>query len=455
MRKRIGWWQKASRGIALSLGLGASSLLLAQEVSPTKADLQQRIQQLQRAREEVAQSAIEAKVQVDRLREAGRWQRPEEHCLASAPFPMPNPLVGFFGAPPFYVQVLQVARIDDRIFRHYPDSWKGCPYYEITVRVLETWGTYDPEMSNGTVIRLLWSPCRSYNVSPEERALQIWHEGKKYLVLGFRGTALDMPYDEWVYKGTIPFSQYVEKGWLLVGAWPLLVQANKPVSAIERYVAGLYPIFCVTRVPHWVIEEPDPAILDLLNEERVIFQHTRFEERQAWIEQRLQDPNLPLWKKQRTMVYVWNFSDSPELYLRWLEGLEPALRAFGLQLFRYLYREGAPTPREAGEKAQRMSEALGRFLEASHPVEVRREAAWLFAEEFIGWTSSCLRSPESGLGVGWLAGWRERLAALAQAETDEITRLLLESAWKEIRVYEYGLEINALERELRALDRVR
>ncbi len=67
------------------IGLGFSPFLLAQEVSATKADLHQRIQEIQKAKQEVASSEIEAQMQVRRLRETGRWQRPEERCLADCP----------------------------------------------------------------------------------------------------------------------------------------------------------------------------------------------------------------------------------------------------------------------------------------------------------------------------------------------------------------------------------
>ncbi|MDW8051955.1 MAG: hypothetical protein RMJ83_05680 [Armatimonadota bacterium] len=140
------------------------------------------------------------------------------------------------------------------------------------------------------------------------------------------------------------------------------------------------------------------------------------EGRWAWVDQRVRDARLPLWKRQRAMVYLSNKDCLVELerYLQWLQGLEPTLRAFGLQ------RSGLSLSYQRGPKAAdsvslgvdkgerswiaRALEALRGFLEAEQPVEVRREAAWVIAAELLVPQYITEWEEAAQLGVEWWQG---------------------------------------------------
>lgn len=464
-----------------------AGLAWTQETTPTTELLRQQWEQTQREETELLSPAWGARAKASAIHKSGRWQRPSDGYLASAPFPMPPALSTNRCTSPIYVQVVQVSRADEQVLRHYPYSYTDFPYYEVKVRILNTWGGYTNEDPNqsidiplrleaGQQIRLLWVARRqiegSFRMSNREyeqaraalRATQIWEVGKQYLLFGFRGFALDMPeeerekfldqfsklayiegydrYERW-RREVAPSLPSLDKFLFLVGERGFSTYQASSVLNIEAYAQRLEPALC-SRVPYWLVPNPPNELLKLLEEERVVLRYTR-EERLQWVSQRVRDPNLPLWKRQRAFLYLRNLDclEPPERYLQWLKELEPPLRAFGLQRFEVAVEQhfssweskGAPSLKtEGGEQSwiARAFRSLHPFLAAEQPVEVRREAAWLFAEWLTIPQHITDWERKAKLGLAWWQQWRDWLKEQSQQEQDEVVRLLLDASWRQI-----------------------
>lgn len=476
-----------------NLGLIGAMVCLAwtQETAPTLEQLRQQWEQMQREETDLLSPAWRAIGHAESLHLSGQWQRPLDKYLAAAPFPMPPTLSTNRASSPLYVQVVQVSRVDAQILRNYPYSRTDFPYYEVKVRILNTWGGYTNANPNlpidieiphplkeGQEIRLIWVARRpiegSFKINEQEweqmraaqRAIQIWTVGKRYLLFGYRGVALDMPYEEreklplgfvikehygrldWKTGLSLPpldkFLFTVGEVWLGGSHW------DSSVLNIEEAAQQPEPSFC-SRVSYWVLADPPQELLQLLDEESVVLRYTNTERRQ-WVTQRLHDHNLPLWKKYRALLYV-NVEDydEPDQYLQWIMSLEPPLRAFGLQKF-IEGLSGEPTEPEARERrVVRLFEALSRFLEAGQPVEVRREAAWIFAQ----WATDHNRMMDwerAGLAWDWWQAQRDWLKRRSQEESDEITRLLLDASWRQIVGWKLRCQMDDVLMQIRALE---
>lgn len=480
-----------------SLGLIGAMICLAwaQETTPAIEQLNVRLKQLEQEKYVLLSPAWRAVGRVESLHEAGQWQRPLDDYLARAPFPMPPILSRDAFSSPIYVQALQIRRIDSHILRNYPESLDDFPYYEVRVRILNTWGGYSGSghsipfipienpyrLKSGQQIRLLWVARRRKEVPPEmdererekEKVSQIWEVGKRYLLFGFRGLALDMPpeereqlpssfrtmeaYEKWRRETGRAFPP-LEKVLVLVGdfqfgaPWFGMTGHAIPPPGIEGR-ANFVPLFS-SDVPYGVLADPPQKLLQLLDEESVLLRYTR-EERRQWISQRLRDRNLPLWKKYRTLLYVnARDYDEPDEYLQWIMSLEPPLRALGLQKFIEEW-SGEPTEPEARkQRVVRLFEMLGRFLEAGQPVEVRREAAWILAQ----WATDHNRVMDwerAGLAWEWWQAQRDWLKRRSQEESDEITRLLLDASWRQITGVEYQKQEDEVRQQISALEKAR
>lgn len=464
-----------------------------QETTPTIEQLRQQWEQMEREKTAILSPAWRAIGRAESLHQSGQWQRPLDKYLASAPFPMPPALSTNRSTSPLYVQVVQVSRADAQVLRHYPYSHTDFPYYEVKVRILETWGGYtneDPSefvnipfrLKPGQQIRLLWVARRqiegSFRMDDREyeqaraalRATQIWEVGKRYLLFGFRGFALDMPREErdrypsnlreWLQG---PLQPPLEKVFFLVMERP---PSLKYAPEIEQRAFYPEPPLC-SRVPYWVLPSPPKELLKLLEEERVVLRYTR-EERLQWVSQRVRDPNVPLWKRQRALLYLRNRDclESPERYLQWLKELEPPLRAFGLQRFAEAVVQqfsGWDCERmpslitEGGEQSwiARAFRALRPFLAAEQPVEVRREAAWLFADWLTVPQHITDWERRAKLGLDWWHQWRDWLREQSQQEEDKVVRLLLDASWRQIVGWEHHQRMNEVLQQLQALERER
>lgn len=480
-----------------SLGLIGAMLCpaWAQETAPTIEQLDVRLKQLEQEKYALLSPAWRAVGRVESLHETGQWQRPLDDYLARAPFPMPPILSIDAFSSPLYVQVLQIARVDSQILRNYPQSLGDFPYYEVRVRILNTWGGYSGpghsfpfipienpyRLQPGQEIRLLWVSRRRKEVPSEmderaherETASQIWEVGKRYLLFGFRGLALDMPpeerqrlplsfetteeYERWHRETGLAFPP-LEKVLFLVGD----IRFGTPLFAIGGHAtlppgiegrANFVPSFS-SDVPYGVLADPPEELLQLLDEESVVLRHTN-KERLQWVVQRLRDPDLPLWKKYRALLYVlaWDY-DAPDQYLQWIMSLEPPLRAFGLQRFLEGLSGEPIEPEARKERLVRLFELLGRFLEAGQPVEVRREAGWLFAKwatvhnRVIDWE-------RAGLTWDWWQAQRDWLKQRSHEESDEITRLLLDASWRQIASVEYQKQEDEVRQQINALEKAR
>lgn len=477
-----------------------AGLLGAQEERTAQIQqIEQQLQQLSQEEEEWSRAARSLLIDAETLHAKGQWRRPLDNYLTAVPFPMP-PVLDNDETSPVYVEVLQVSRADALIGRNYPKSRQdGYPYYEIKVRLLNSWGGYrEPKpgcafalvnpfgVGDGQVIRLLWTP-RRLSALPEERSTQIWKVGERYLLFGIRGCALEMPveeqnrrrmflgfrsmeeYQSYLRKGGEPFPP-VEKRLFLVGEryfgflWPPWI----PSDSIEAEASIPIESIC-SSVPYGVLANPPKELLQLLEEESVVLRLSGREKRCEWARQRAQDPKLPVWKRQRMVLYSWRVgclpcelekppalpAGPPDQLLGWLQRLEPEVRAFGLQTFPFRLWGVTYDPKECKQLARRLLWKLDEFLDARQPVVVRREAAWIFAD-YSGSFHSSLRSVPvevvgGALDLSDLVEWRERLKVRAREETDKITRLLLEAAQCETHYLALRKEISALGSQLREL----
>lgn len=395
------------------------------------------------------------------------------------------------------MEVLDVSRADAKILRNYPDSPFDFPYYEVRVRVVNTWGGYSgPEcgftienpyrLANGKVIRLLWTPRRKVVFLGEReqdlerlRRMQIWKGGGRYLLFGVRGVALDEPapkqltpqdprvfsfdsvesYQKYLREGGRP-SPPVEDILFLVGEYLFdasMWECGSPSSIVsyagsvplDRYIrinAGASPLIC-DYVPYGVLPDPPKEVLQLLDEESVVLRLADPASRCAWAKQRAQDKNLPIWKRQRMVLYFLNqclrcgSTEPPDAVLAWLGSLEPEVRAFGLQTFLASARFAwVPDLKERAQHHQRFLAKLEEFLDVRQPATVRREAAWVFAER--------LSDILNDLDPADRLAWRERLEARVHEEEDVVVRRLLELAVFKAQMKECLQRIWALERQL-------
>lgn len=474
-------------------------LCRAQEPSPSIEQMRTRLEELRQARDALLFPAWRAINEAERRHKSGQWRHPLDTYLTSVSFPMP-PILSDQPTSPLYVEVLQVRRIDAQILRYYPHSQADFPYYEIKARILNTWGGHALDfripmenpyhLKTGQEIRLLWVARKpveeDFKKSEEEieregevqRATQIWEVGKRYLLFGYRGLALDVPHEEREHlllalNSLFDLKDYErwrqitgidlppsDKFLLLVGEYRFHVPSASSAAAIEAYASFPPPSFC-SRVSYWVLADPSEELLKLLDEESVVLRFSK-EERFQWLTQRLRDPNIPQWKRQRALLYLWDYEDQSDRFLQLLTTLDSPLRAFGLQKFQEEMRRWLPLklrrmpadPEARKHWVIRVFDMLAQFLEANQPVEVRREAAWVLA----GWATDPNHVTDwekIGVEWAWWQEWANRLKRLSQEDTDEITRLLLDASWRQIASAELSRQMNEVRQQLRALERSR
>jgi hypothetical protein len=398
----------------------------------------------------------------------------EKHHLLQTDLPLPGIPWGRMAL----VKVESVRRADDEVLRAYPASSPYLHYYEVQARVIkvwiEEWSNHFMEagqvrVSAGTTLSLLWAGIQK--VPGGEAPLPcIWERDRVYLVFSLSpapkaGIPKLRPNPHGGFPTQPWSSPHLQDYW-----WIPYIQDNlRPlhprfgdVDDILHYASSSAPSFNLSGEVTSRIESPPAAVLRVLDEEAEFFRLPRKRATQlAWVKQRVLDKNLPLWKRQRALVF-WFLADNAQKevpvsqhdelyvqqqieYLTFLNGLsEPLLQAHGLRTM--WIRPGCRWSVSLALVSQWL-EALAPFLAADRPAEVRREAAAMLCE--------CIVRPG---GYHWLSTNREwalerarQLREQAEQEKDPVVRARLSEAWRFIAYTDIKRQLEAIEKRLREL----
>ncbi len=409
-----------------------------------------------------------------------RWKAVEqwrEQPLIQSDLPQPS-----VAREMLLVRIESIRRVDAEVMRYYPDSPQGFPYYELQARVVKTWASrlrmnhIEFPLRAGMTLSLLWIGCKKDEQGYEVPAPLIWETGKEYLIrLGFPRIRALPNSPEW---GAFWDNPSLDKLWLVIGwgdCWFSI--RGRSVYNIAPESSSIGNEATVLRMP-WSpamrIEEPSAELLRVLDEESAYYRLTDYAQRLQWAKQRVQDKSLPLWKRQRAVLYLYlaylRFEEEeseafsqrlkalyPELeyhvarsrvhtertieFLTYLQGLsEPFLQAFGLRIVEVYDDLYAYDPAEVVASWVRVVE---RFLEADRAPEVRRSAAWLLEEALHP-----LYFKESA-SWEWLLRYAAELRERSEREKDEVVRVILVRAWTSLVQKDLNRQIEAIERQLR------
>lgn len=417
--------------------------------------------------------------QEDLWREAEEYRKTRRFLQAN----LPQPLL-YFGGDTALVKVEAVRRVDTEMFKVYPDSPRHLHYYEVQARVLKVWldrwrVAWLPQegvwVNDGRTLSILWAGIRrnekfpSDNKPLEEPLPNIWEVGQVYLVYilnavpktGFREDSLGMlytvstdPQDYW----WIPF---LANNWY---PYPIRPAGSSHKNVLKWAPRG-EPAFAAFQVAGELtsrIESPPKEVLQLLDEEVEFYRLPQRRSVQlAWVRQRVLDKSLPLWKRQRALVY-WFLANEREdekektpissgslevhrriEYLTFLLGLsEPLLQAHGLRVMRVM-RQGH-TFEASPAMCERLLDVLTPFLAADRPTDVRRQASEVLAG-VVG-SGNWLDHRDWALErAGWLRG-------LWEQEKDNVVRAWLWRAWTGILRRDLARQKEAVEKRLKELD---
>ncbi|GBC94176.1 hypothetical protein HRbin15_02684 [bacterium HR15] len=444
----------------------------------TREQLLQRKEQLKQQEEElnaIGRLEFDLHYEVVDAYKRKRWLQTE----------LPQPMEPIFT---MLIRVEAVRRVDAEVFRTYPESPRHLHYYEVQARVLKVWteqwdNFFAPgdqvRVEAGMTLSLLWSGIRRNeglflppDVPLEEPLPCIWEQGKVYLVYELNP----------VPKTGIRYTE--TGGWLrhttnAQDYWWIPLIANN-LYVIPRFAGP-------KNVLHWAdgafgssravlevagelttrIESPPEEVLQVLDEEAAFFRLPKQRAVQlAWVRQRVLDKRLPLWKRQRALVYWFCASSASEKvegsgeaweqaardasmrrrieYLSFLRGLsEPMLQAYGLRLIWGLHQVGGW---ESAEQVDELLEVLGWFLAEERPVDVRRQAA-LVLENVVHFGSHYWLDHRD-----WALGLAGRLSELEERESDRVVRACLGRAWLTILHRDLDRQEEAIEKRLKALE---
>ena len=376
------------------------------------------------------------------------------------------------------IKVESVRRVDDEVLRAYPTSSPHLHYYEVQVRVIkvweEEWHNYFMEagrvrVSSGTTLSLLWSGIQQVPGRGEAPLPNIWERGRVYLVFALSpapkaGVPKLRPNPQGGFPTQPWSSPHLQDYW-----WIPYIRDNSrciprlgDVDDVLHYASCGALSYNLSDAFTSRIESPPEEVLQVLDEEAEFYRLPPKRAAQlAWVKQRVLDKNLPLWKRQRALIF-WFLADKAqkevpvsqhnELYVRqqieyltFLNGLsEPLLQAFGLRTMWDRRAGWGGTPLEL---AGQWLEALVPFLAEERSAEVRREAAAVLNE--------CIVRPGAW---HWLSANREWalerarwLRTQAEQEKDLIVKARLGEAWRAIMHTDIDRQLEAIEKRLREL----
>lgn len=358
--------------------------------------------------EQLLQQKATLKQQKEAILELGRSSGEEERDREAADYletrrllqtdlpQAPLPPKGYIAL----VKVEAVRRVDSEVLRAYPGSRPELHYYEVQARVLKVWDSewrYDHKpfrVRAGDVLPLLWVACKRLRDGREVAAEPIWQEGQVCLVYEL----VPLPESGDYLSSTAYLSENLSDYWWAIDTpecWRVPRRSNPDdvlYRAKMRY-SWYLRAWEVVQEPTLRVVSPPAELLQVLDEEAGF--HQLPEERSvrlAWVTQRVQDKSLPLWKRQRALVYWFFAPEERETrfkteesggrayarqqaeYLTFLQGLsEPLLQAYGLRAMLWCYR--GRVYQSSSEAFEVWLSALEPFLAKDRPAEVRREAA--------------------------------------------------------------------------------
>lgn len=391
-------------------------------------------------------------------------------------FPQEAPKVGL-AISSALVKIESVRRVDEEVLRAFRNTFPNAWYYELQARVMKVWKVFvegTRQFKVGDVLPLLWVGCHRANLweqgKPVPPSWQVGSECLVYQLLPSENRPKDGLGDCW---------------WEVPGTTNCTVRVVGRVHALGlNLFTDDYGILLELGGPYGV-ESPSEEILALMEEETTVVPFlSDYERRRDWVKARVSDERLPLWKRQRAMLYWFinwwenisgsalqravadlspDASDSPNLllvhkkrveFLEWLRGLSsPVLRGYGLQMLSDFSITG-PTELSLS-RWEREIQLIERFLDSSEPSLVRREAARALME----YTTNGLRPyrPEDKERyIEWRRAWAESLRSRWLAEADEVVRYYLILVWggnlHHCADY-FDSHIRYIEDRLRALER--
>ncbi|GIV05542.1 MAG: hypothetical protein KatS3mg016_1117 [Fimbriimonadales bacterium] len=452
-------------------------------------------EQLQQLREQLKEQEMQLlRICSQEEEKAGKaFEEYEKRSLLQTDLPQPS-----LADRMVLVRIVGIRRVDEEVWRVEPWAPRKFPYYELRAQVVKSWMDYYSvahdfglPVKAGDILHLLWMGCKRVEGGREVPAPLIWEVGEHYLVPKYY-PLVKVPYDERVPENMAQETLSWEKVWLAVRSGECLfsplgddLTANIRFRTDPEEIVLQVPFLPVVR-----IEEPFEEQVQVLDEEAPYFRLPTPEQRIQWAKQRVQNTQLPLWKRQRALLYLYLATDphyledtqrmqlrtslrqqfpdeKPEVgykrfrsrrvmdYLTYLQGLsEPLLQAFGLRIVKQY--EGLYSQAPA-EEIERWVKVLEPFLEAARPPEVRREAAAVLAEELDSLVFHETEGPDrvkaSEADWAWLRSYAEVLRGRWEREQDKVVRVYLARAWTGLLSIEVRSQLWRVERRLRELER--
>jgi hypothetical protein len=471
-------------GIGLAACLG--QLVWGQPVedlsSFSREQLQQLREQLKEQETQLMSLWIDEELQADE-----EIKKHRERSLLQTDLPQPG-----LANDMMLVRIVGIRRVDEEVWRVDPGAPKEFPYYELQAQVVKAWSKQQRiediylSIKQGDSLRLLWMGCKREG-GRKVASDMIWEVDKQYIVpIRFFPT--------WPFEDEEAWHQFhsqprVDRVWWLILSteccgYPKWASKLENFVCQVGYAEGLLGM--PTR-PVMRIEEPFEEQVQVLDEEAAYYRLATREQRIQWAKQRVQNTNLPLWKRQRALLYLYiaynshDYEEDSSLsnetlrqqypgekpyvvrgrlrsrrvveYLTYLQGLsEPLLQAFGL---RVVDRHGGLYSQAPAEEVERWVKIVESFLEAGRPVVVRREAAELLANKlgglFFAETDSHYYVKATESDWAWLRVYAQVLRSRWEREQDKVVRAHLAKGWASLLSKEVRRQLEAIEKRLREL----
>jgi hypothetical protein len=387
------------------------------------------------------------------------------------------------------VRIVGIRRVDEEVWRVDPRAPKEFPYYELQVQVVKVWSKQQRiediylSIKQGDSLRLLWMGCKREG-GRKVASDMIWEVDKQYIV------PIGWPFEDREAWHQFHSQPRVDRVWWLIPSteccgYPKWASKLENFVCQVGYAEGLLGM--PTRPVMRIEELPLRSRCWCWTKKRLIITSPTDEQRIQWAKQRVQNSALPLWKRQRTLLYLYIAYDphyyevdsslsyetlrqqypgeEPFVvrgrlrsrrvveYLTYLQGLsEPLLQAFGL---RVVDRHGGLYSKAPAEEVERWVKIVESFLEAGRPVAVRREAAELLANKlerlFFAETDSYYYVKATESDWAWLRVYAQVLRSRWEQEQDKVVRAHLAKGWTSLLSKEVRRQLEAIEKRLREL----
>ena len=467
-----------SLGLAVCLGLVVWGQPVEDLSSFSREQLQQLQEQLKEQETQLMSLWIDEKLQADE-----EIKKHQERSLLQTDLPQPG-----LANDMMLVRIVGIRRVDEEVLRYYPASPNWLPYYELHAQVLKSWIDQYPDIKlpvrAGDILHLLWMGCKRGKEGELVPAPPVWEVGKQYLIPWypvFPKALWDEHESGWMIEQD---NLSWDRVWLRAGLGECSSSfIGREWSSVYHITSLAVPSLAalVLQVPNR-IEAPFEEQVQVLDEEAAYYRLATREQRIQWAKQRVQNTNLPLWKRQRALLYLYiaynshDYEEDSSLsnetlrqqypgekpyvvrgrlrsrrvveYLTYLQGLsEPLLQAFGL---RVVDRHGGLYSQAPAEEVERWVKIVESFLEAGRPVVVRREAAELLANNLEG---LFFAETDRESDWAWLRVYAQVLRSRWEREQDKVVRAHLAKGWASLLSKEVRRQLEAIEKRLRELGR--